>query len=205
MKPMTCSALARRAVEKGLGVKSSLGDRDLLQLVDDRIIVNLPGKRLSDAKRLHGKDVIEYLGVRPDQWLTIKPSSAMLPIISPSRRDWRKDCLHAARVRHARRNYNHLDELRKACGASSKPGASALYEPRTGCNPDRPARDASTSTLRESISATSPLLRSCSERLEFRSLAAASSQCNGRGRSLPWRPHPARSSSPGRAAFSVKI
>src|SRR5512136_3178939 len=37
-------SVARRAVAEGLGVKIITGDRDLLQLVDDRIIVNLPGK-----------------------------------------------------------------------------------------------------------------------------------------------------------------
>ena len=37
-------SVAHHAVEAGLGVKIITGDRDLLQLVDERIIVNLPGR-----------------------------------------------------------------------------------------------------------------------------------------------------------------
>jgi len=37
-------------VKQGLGVKIITGDRDLLQLVDERIIVNLPGKSLAEAR-----------------------------------------------------------------------------------------------------------------------------------------------------------
>ena len=43
-------SVARMAVEQGFGVKILTGDRDLLQLVDDRIIVNLAGRKLSEAK-----------------------------------------------------------------------------------------------------------------------------------------------------------
>jgi DNA polymerase I len=65
-------SLARRAAQEGLGVKIITGDRDLLQLVDDRIIVNLPGKTLSDSKDYRAQDVIAYLGVRPDQVVDYK-------------------------------------------------------------------------------------------------------------------------------------
>jgi DNA polymerase-1 len=65
-------SVARRAVAKGLGVKIFTGDRDLLQLVDERIIVNLPGRSLSDAKDYLPADVKEYLGVRPDQVVDYK-------------------------------------------------------------------------------------------------------------------------------------
>ncbi len=64
--------LARQAVEKGFGVKIITGDRDLLQLVDDRIIVNLAGNKLSEAKDYTAKDVFDYLGVRPDQVVDYK-------------------------------------------------------------------------------------------------------------------------------------
>ena len=43
-------SVARKAVEDGLGVKIITGDRDLLQLVDERITVTLPGKSLADSK-----------------------------------------------------------------------------------------------------------------------------------------------------------
>ena len=63
---------AHRAVEQGLGAKIFTGDRDLLQLVDERIIVNLPGRSLSQAKDYRPKDVLETLGVRPDQVVDYK-------------------------------------------------------------------------------------------------------------------------------------
>lgn len=65
-------SVARRAAASGMGVKIITGDRDLLQLVDERIIVNLPGKTLSDSKDYRASDVIEYLGVRPDQVVDYK-------------------------------------------------------------------------------------------------------------------------------------
>ncbi|RPI87933.1 MAG: DNA polymerase I [Chloroflexi bacterium] len=65
-------SLAKKAVENGLGVKIITGDRDLLQLVDDRIIVNLPGKTLSEARDYRSADVLEYLGVLPAQVVDFK-------------------------------------------------------------------------------------------------------------------------------------
>ncbi len=64
--------IARQAEEKGLGVKIITGDRDLLQLVTERVIVNLPGSKLSDAKDYYPQSVKEYLGVRPDQVVDYK-------------------------------------------------------------------------------------------------------------------------------------
>ncbi len=60
------------AVAQGLGVKIFTGDRDLLQLVDERVIVNLPGRSLSDAKDYLPPDVEASLGVRPDQVVDYK-------------------------------------------------------------------------------------------------------------------------------------
>jgi DNA polymerase I len=65
-------SVAREAVGQGLGVKIITGDRDLLQLVDNRVIVNLPGKSLADARDFMSEDVIQYLGVRPDQVVDYK-------------------------------------------------------------------------------------------------------------------------------------
>lgn len=66
-------SLAKLAVKhQGLGVKIITGDRDLLQLVDDRVIVSLPGRSLSDSKDYMRADVKEYLGVRPDQVVDLK-------------------------------------------------------------------------------------------------------------------------------------
>ncbi len=65
-------SVAKKAVEQGLGVKIITGDRDLLQLVSERIIVNLPGKSLADAKDYLPEDVVEYLGIRPEQVVDYK-------------------------------------------------------------------------------------------------------------------------------------
>jgi len=65
-------SIARQAVDKGLGVKIITGDRDLLQLVNDRVLVNLAGSKLSEAKDFAAADVVASLGVRPDQVVDYK-------------------------------------------------------------------------------------------------------------------------------------
>lgn len=65
-------SLARKLAAEGFGVKIITGDRDLLQLVTDRILVNLPGRSLSDAKDYFPKDVIKLLGVKPEQVVDFK-------------------------------------------------------------------------------------------------------------------------------------
>lgn len=65
-------SLANWAVEKGLAVKIITGDRDLLQLVNDRVTVNLPGKSLSDAKDYFRDDVKASMGVWPEQVVDFK-------------------------------------------------------------------------------------------------------------------------------------
>ncbi|MGA9397072.1 MAG: DNA polymerase I [Anaerolineaceae bacterium] len=64
--------VAQQAVKMGYGVKIITGDRDLLQLVNDRIVVNLPGGKLSDAKDYLKEDVIALWGIRPDQVVDYK-------------------------------------------------------------------------------------------------------------------------------------
>ncbi|HNT54073.1 MAG TPA: 5'-3' exonuclease H3TH domain-containing protein, partial [Anaerolineaceae bacterium] len=65
-------SIARQVVAAGLGVKIITGDRDLLQLVDDRIIVNLAGSKLSESRDFTAAMVVELLGVRPDQVVDYK-------------------------------------------------------------------------------------------------------------------------------------
>ncbi len=65
-------SIAKQAVELGLGVKIITGDRDLLQLVQERVIVNLAGNKLSEARDFTAADVIETLGVRPEQVVEYK-------------------------------------------------------------------------------------------------------------------------------------
>jgi len=65
-------SIAFRAAEKGLGVKIVTGDRDLLQLVTDRVIVNLAGGKQSDAKDYFPEDVRDKMGVPPEQVVDLK-------------------------------------------------------------------------------------------------------------------------------------
>jgi len=60
------------AEEKGLDVKIITGDKDLLQLVTDRVIVNLAGSKLSDAKDYFPEDVVAKLGVPPEKVVDYK-------------------------------------------------------------------------------------------------------------------------------------
>jgi DNA polymerase-1 len=65
-------SIAFQAVSLGLGVKIITGDRDLLQLVNDRISVNLASSKLAEAKDYTPPDVFAFLGVRPDQVVDYK-------------------------------------------------------------------------------------------------------------------------------------
>ncbi len=65
-------SLANWAVDQGFAVKIITGDRDLLQLVNDRITVSLPGKSLSDARDYFRDDVKESMGVWPEQVVDFK-------------------------------------------------------------------------------------------------------------------------------------
>src|SRR6266496_5587539 len=62
-------SIARTANEQGLGVKIITGDRDLLQLVNERTAVYLAG---DDQNNLTEEDVIKKLGVRPGQVVDYK-------------------------------------------------------------------------------------------------------------------------------------
>ncbi len=65
-------SVARWAVGQGLAVKIITGDRDLLQLVRERVVVALPGKSLSESRDYFPDDVEEQLGVRPNQVVDYK-------------------------------------------------------------------------------------------------------------------------------------
>lgn len=65
-------SLATWAVDQGLGVKIITGDKDLLQLVNDRVTVNLPGRSISEAKDYFRDDVKQTMGVWPEQVIDFK-------------------------------------------------------------------------------------------------------------------------------------
>ena len=62
-------SIARLAAEQGLGVKIITGDRDLLQLVNERTVVYLAG---DDQNYITEEDVVRKLGVRPGQVVDYK-------------------------------------------------------------------------------------------------------------------------------------
>lgn len=65
-------SITHQALENGLGVKIITGDRDLLQLVNERVIVNLAGNKLSEAKDYGPQDVVALLGIHPWQIVDYK-------------------------------------------------------------------------------------------------------------------------------------
>lgn len=65
-------SLAHWAVDQGLRVKIITGDKDLLQLVNDQVVVNLPGRSLSDARDYFRDDVKKSIGVWPEQVIDYK-------------------------------------------------------------------------------------------------------------------------------------
>ena len=65
-------SMSVKAVADGLGVRIITGDKDLLQLVNERVMVSLPGRSLSDSRDFFQSDVYEFIGVRPDQIVDFK-------------------------------------------------------------------------------------------------------------------------------------
>ena len=63
---------AKQMSAKGYNVKIITGDRDLLQLVDEKIVVSLPGGKMSDSKDYTPQMVKDFLGVMPDQVVDYK-------------------------------------------------------------------------------------------------------------------------------------
>lgn len=59
--------LAKQAEKKLEEIVIVTGDKDILQLVTKKTKVYLPVRGLSDAKLMEAKDVVEKMGVRPDQ------------------------------------------------------------------------------------------------------------------------------------------
>jgi DNA polymerase-1 len=62
-------SIAAIAANQGLGIKIITGDRDLLQLVNKRIVVYLAG---DDQNYITDEDVVRKLGVRPNQVVDFK-------------------------------------------------------------------------------------------------------------------------------------
>lgn len=117
-------SLAKQAVAKGFGVKIITGDRDLLQLVDERIIVNLTGSRMAEAKDYTASDVQSYLGVRPDQVIDYKAlvgdKSDNIPGVAGIGE--KTACSLLEQYGTLEGIYNHLDALSKGVRAKLESG-----------------------------------------------------------------------------------
>ena len=106
-------SITRQAVKDGFGVKIITGDRDLLQLAGERIIINLPGSKLSESRDYHYEDVKEYIGVKPEQIIDYKglagDSSDNIPGVSGIGHKTAVSLLET--YSNLEDIYNHLDEL----------------------------------------------------------------------------------------------
>lgn len=58
--------------EKGLAVKIITGDRDMLQLVTNTVVVSLPDRKSGQDQDYFPEDVVKRMGVRPDQIVDYK-------------------------------------------------------------------------------------------------------------------------------------
>lgn len=64
--------VARRAAAQGISVKIITGDRDLLQLADEHIVINLAGQKLSEAVDYGPAEVQARYGLTPAQYIHFK-------------------------------------------------------------------------------------------------------------------------------------
>jgi DNA polymerase-1 len=64
--------IARRAAAQGVSVKIITGDRDLLQLADEHVTINLAGQKLSEAADYGPAEVQARYGLTPAQYVHFK-------------------------------------------------------------------------------------------------------------------------------------
>lgn len=109
-------SVAKRISQDGMGVKIITGDKDLLQLVDKRIIVSLPGKQLADSKDYLPNDVREFLGVYPEQVVDYKAMTGDKSDNIPGIAGIGEKTAAALLEKYKSLDgiYEHLDELRPA-------------------------------------------------------------------------------------------
>jgi DNA polymerase-1 len=165
-------SVARKVADEGVGVKIITGDKDLLQLVDQRIIVSLPGKSLADSKDYYERDVEDMLGVRPEQVVDYKAligdKSDNIPGV-PGIGE-KSAAVLLAQYKTLDSIYEHLDELKPAQKKKLEEGREKAYLSQklsrivTDLDFDFDLQNARTNKLRPRN--VEPLFR----KLEFRSL-----------------------------------
>ena len=132
-------SVAHWAARQGLGVKIITGDRDLLQLVDERIIVYLAG---DDQNYITAEDVLDKLHVRPDQVVDYKAlvgdKSDNIPGVAGVGEKTTENLL--AKYGTLDDIYAHLEEIeprwRTQAGSRER---ICLHELQAGRHPHRPA------------------------------------------------------------------
>jgi len=122
-------SVSRQAAAQGLGVKIITGDRDLLQLVGERIMVSLAGSKLSEAKDYFPQDVEAVLGVRPEQVVDYKAlvgdTSDNIPGVSGVGEKTAQALLHTYPTLDE--IYTHLEEVQPRVRTRLEAGRESAY------------------------------------------------------------------------------
>jgi len=121
--------VARRAVAQGVSVKIITGDRDLLQLADEHITINLAGQKLSEAMDYGPAEVQARYGLTPAQYIHFKAlvgdASDNIPGVKGIGEKTATALLHAHQSLDG--IYAHLDSLAKGVRAKLEAGKDSAY------------------------------------------------------------------------------
>ena len=119
-------SVANWATKQGLGVKIITGDRDLLQLVNQRIIVYLAG---DDQNYITTEDVIRKLHVRPDQVVDYKALVGDKSDNIPGVAGVGEKTTEALLAKYGTLDaiYDHLDEIEPRWRAKLEAGKESAY------------------------------------------------------------------------------
>jgi len=164
-------SLAKWAAEKeGLGVKIITGDRDLLQLVTNRIVVSLPNSRTNTTEEYFPEDVKRKLGVYPEQVVDYKalvgdPSDNIPGVKGIGEKTAIKLLEQYSNLDEI---YAHLDEIGGRTAELLRAGRDSAYlsrdlaRIRTDLNVKLDLAQAELSNSARSLSACIPSKKSCS-------------------------------------------
>jgi DNA polymerase-1 len=123
-------SLAKWAVNQvDLGVKIITGDRDLFQLVNDRVVVQLPGTKPGVNEDYFPESVFARMGVRPDQIVDYKAlvgdPSDNIPGVHGIGDKTATSLL--AKYETLDKIYEHLDEISGRAGTALREGKESAY------------------------------------------------------------------------------
>ncbi len=123
-------SLSKWAVKQAdLGVKIITGDRDLFQLVNDRVVVQLPGTKPGVNDDYFPEDVMKRMGVRPDQVVDYKAlvgdPSDNIPGVHGIGEKTATSLL--AKYETLDNIYKHLDEISGRAGTALREGKELAY------------------------------------------------------------------------------